>query len=178
MGPFFRRCRQAQGRRIEDGLIAVPAQGVDGFDRSDVIAVLAEDRRIAQAQEGAALAGDDFGRDVADGHDGVDFLLYRLVVGSQFFLHDIAQVVEEGFRVGQARDHPGLGRRLFQRDRTGDGRAQAVVVQIELHCIVMAPGGRPGRRSSRCAAGYRPSFDIRHCPYSRPASSSGRGRLW
>ena len=68
-------------------------------------------------------------------------MLDRLVVGCQFFLHDIAQVVEEGFRVGQARDHPGLGRRLFQRDRTGDGRAQAVVVQVELHCIVMAPVG-------------------------------------
>ena len=141
VGPLFSRCRQAQGRRVEDGFIAVPAQGIDGFDRSDVAAVLAEDRRIAQAQEGTALAADNLGRHVADGHDGVDFFLGRFIVLVQFLLHDVPQVVEEGCRVGQSRDHPGLGRRLFQRDRAGDGGAQAVIVQVELDCLALAPVG-------------------------------------
>ena len=69
------------------------------------------------------------------------FFLDRFIVLVQFLLHDLPQVVEEGFRVGQSRDHPGLGRRLFQRDRAGDGGAQAVIVQVELDCLALAPVG-------------------------------------
>ena len=104
------------------------------------------------------------------------------------YLSDLPQVVEEGCRVGQSRDYPGLGRRLFQRDRAGDGGAQAVIVQVELDCLALAPVGTvempagQGNGESGALQGALQVitclFCIRRCPYCPSKSNPGTGRLW